>query len=316
MAVVDASFVSQDSATKNLPESAQSTASVAEPAEPAEPRYLEELWEATLDKSLSARERKAHEAKYFDLYTRWKCLQARLAVATSNLSRSQFWKSLSAALDDHWEHGEHGPLEKVEEVVCLCLGRLEDNASIHQLSLLVLLLGRLGIRHENCSIFDPCHSPADTDILKHFGFNVLSVNDQARIRVNCMTMFYMPFGDYHLTNNLLETNWSSLHLVSILGNDLAWVCDENAEPFDAAQQDGVKSRAPHAQKVAKLVKETHLVDTYASQVRMDLANLLPKASQTFGAGLVDSLDCTLTTFPPKIQLQDVACQEIEWLSKI
>jgi hypothetical protein len=313
MAVVDAGYVSQDGATKNLPEPVQSTVTVVEPTEP---RYLEDLWESTLDKSLSGGERKALEAKYFDLYTRWKSLQARLAVATSTLSRSQFWKSLSAALDDHWEQGEHGSPEKVEEVVCLCLGHLEDNASVHQLSLLVLLLGRLGIRHESCSIYDPCHSPADIDTLKNFGFNVLSVNDQARIRVNCMTLFYMPFGDYHLTNNLIETNWSSLHLVSILGNNLAWVCDENAEGFDDAKESAANSRAPHAQKVAKHAKETHLADTFSSQVRMDLATLLPKVSLTFGAGLVDSLDCTLTTFPSKIQWQEIACQEIEWQSKI
>jgi len=232
---------------------------------------------------------------------------------------------------------------KVEEVVCLCLGHLEDNATVYQLSLLILLLERLGVHHERCSVFDPCHSSQEVDVLKHLGFTVLHENVEARIRVRRVTLFYMPHGNYYLTDNLICANYDSLHLVAILGNNLAWVCNSESRDAAAAAEAGrarsrapyarmvldnlawlcpsrsrdntaaaeasrAVSRAPYTETVLDLVKETHLQDTLASQVRSQLASLAPRLSAAFGDGLCDFMDSTLTTFPARMPLDSARVQ--------
>lgn len=287
-----ATVLSGENSTMVQPEAEALSNDTIEP----EPMYLAKLWEMALDQSLTAKERIAFEAEYFNEYTNWKTIQARLATAITNLAESEFWNSVCRALHNHWFCGESGPLQKVEEVVCLCLGHLESHATVYQLSLLLLLLEKLGIHHEKCFIFDPCHSPREIDILKHLGFTVLQENTEARIRVRQMTLFYMPHGDYQLTNNLIGANHTSLHLIAVLGNPFAWTCESEAgKRLDIDQS---ISRAPFVQKVLELVKETEIHDTVASKLRLRFANLVPRASQALGNGICDFLDCTLTTFPP------------------
>jgi hypothetical protein len=264
-----------------------------------EPMYLQKMWNMTCDVSLTIKERTALSKKYYAQYTKWKTFQARLVIAIANLGASEFWDSMCEAFYEHGLCGDVGsPATTVEKVICLCLGSLEDNATVYQLSLLILLLERLGIRHEKCFVFDPCHSSDEVDVLKHLGFAILHENDEARIRVHEMTLFYMPHGDYCLTNNLISANYDALHLVSILGNNLAWVCNPDGKHTAAEEKVNLTtSRAPAVQKVLSIVKETHLQDTLSSKVRLQLASLAPKLSTAFANSLCDSLDCALSTFP-------------------
>jgi len=273
-----------------------------------QPMYLEKLWSMTRDHSLRKEERSALEAEYYAQYTKWRSFNSRLMIAIANLGGSPFWDSMCGALCDHGfcGHGHGGSLAKVEEVVCLCLGNLEETATVYQLSLLILLLERLGVRHEKCFVFDPCHSPQEADVLKHLGFTILRENAEARIRVRRMTLFYMPHGDYNLTDNLVGANYDSLHLIAILGNNLSWVCNSEGKDTAAAEEANLAtSRAPYVQKVLALVKETHLQDTLASEVRSLLTSLAPRISEAVGTGLCDALDSTLSTFPPKMPWEDV-----------
>lgn len=290
-----------------LPESMQEAeASGSSDAAETEPMYLQKLWSKTDDENLTEAERNALLRQYYSQFTKWRSYQARLIMAIANLGGSEYWNSVCEAIREHGLCGDRGSLAKVEKVICLCLGNLEDNASLNQLALLILLLERLDVHHEKCFVFDPCHSSEEADVLKHLGFTVLDNSDEARIQVRQMTLFYMPHGDYALTNNLIGANCDCLDLVAVLGNNLAWVCNpDESDTAAAVNADCTESRAPHVQKVLKVVKETHLRDTLASNVRSRFASLAPKISKAFLNTMCDSLDCTLSTFPPKMPWEDI-----------
>eukprot|EP00928_Gymnodinium_smaydae_P054011 TRINITY_DN37863_c0_g1_i1.p1 TRINITY_DN37863_c0_g1~~TRINITY_DN37863_c0_g1_i1.p1 ORF type:complete len:304 (+),score=49.29 TRINITY_DN37863_c0_g1_i1:15-926(+) len=261
-----------------------------------EPDYLQEMWSRISESTLDDKKQIELVRKYHVQYTRWKAFQARLMMAISDLGGSEYWDSICRAFSEHDLFGDDASLWTVKDVVCLCLGNLEDNASIYQLALLVLLLEKLGIRYENCLVFDPCHSSEEADILRHLGFKIPEKQPDARIRVRQMTLFYMPHGNFDLVDNLIEANHDSLHFLAILGNDLPWVC--NSEENEAFMANCMTSRAPHVQKVLPLVKETHLHDTLAHRVRSQIMNLAPRISKA-AYTMVDHLDCTLSTFMTK-----------------
>jgi hypothetical protein len=262
--------------------------------------YLNKLRGKSRDDSLSKDKRKALKAEYYSQYAKWKTFQGRLSIAIASLGGSEFWVSMCEALCEHGLCGDGQSLASVEKVVCLCLGSLEENASVHQLALLILLLERLDIHHEKCLVFDPCHSSQENDILNFLGFTILQENDEAKIRVREMTLFYMPHGDYDLTNNLIGANHDSLNLVAILGNNLSWICNSEHGVSPAAEKAKCSTtRAPCVQKVLDIVKETHLQDTLSSKVRAQVARLAPRMSQDFADSMWDSLDCTLSTFPQR-----------------
>lgn len=285
--------------TSTIPESAENSTAPNGNTE-TEPLYLAKLQAKSLDESLGAKEQTDAMRRYFSQYQQWKTLQVRLATAIANVGASEFYKSMCEALCDHECCGCTGSVGKIEEVVCLCLGNLQENAPVYQLALLILLLDKLGLDHDKCSIFDPCHSSQEVDVLRHLGFTVLQKNTQAKIHVDRMTLFYMPHGDHFLTDNLIAANPDTLQLVAILGNNLAWVCTEEATDTDCAADFVMleTSRAPAVQKVLSLVKETHLEDTWSGKVRLQLAHLPPRVSESFGTldVICDVLDCTLSTF--------------------
>lgn len=250
-----------------------------------------------LNELLSLEERRTHEIEYWRQYARWQDILTRLGTAVVDVGKSDFWTSVSAALDSHWSSGS---LTKVEQLVCLCLGSLLEHASVYQLALLLLLSEKLGIGHEHCSVFDPCHAPEERYILEHLGFTYLSNNSEGKIQVDRMTLFYMPHGDYQLTDNLVGANLRSLEKVAILGNRLAWVCDPGNQPSIA------NTRAPQVQHVLSLIKETDLPDTFSVNIKQHLASFAPRASQMFGDRLVPHLDCTLTTFLSSTRWECVA----------
>mmetsp|Transcript_26229 Transcript_26229/g.55622 ORF Transcript_26229/g.55622 Transcript_26229/m.55622 type:complete len:281 (+) Transcript_26229:164-1006(+) len=267
-----------------------------------EPAHLQELDTMRLNESLDLKERKKHEAEYWRQYTRWQDILTRLGTAVVDVGKSDFWASVSAALDSHWSST---PLAKVEQLVCLCLGSIQDHASVNQLALLLLLSEKLGIGHEHCFVFDPCHSTDERCILEHLGFSYMQNNSEGGVHVDRMTLFYMPHGDYQLTDNLVWANRGSLYKVAVLGNRFSWVCDPGNDN-GCAQHAVAKTRAPQVQKVLTLIKETHLPDTFTVNIKKHLASLTPKASQIFGDRLGSHLDCTLTTFPPSTEWERAA----------
>mmetsp|Transcript_17485 Transcript_17485/g.43775 ORF Transcript_17485/g.43775 Transcript_17485/m.43775 type:complete len:294 (+) Transcript_17485:58-939(+) len=260
----------------------------------SEPAHLTALNALATDETLSLDARKSHEAEYWRQYSAWHCTVTRLARAVAEIGDSEFWASVCEALSRHWACS---PLPEVERIVCLCLGSLDDHASVYQLSLLLLLCEKHGMCHDRCSIFDPCHTDRDRSTLRHLGFMVLDSDAKALTQqVSCMTLFYMPHGDYNLTDDLVWTNRHALHLVAVLGNDFDWVCDPCVQ---VAEHDRIENtRAPYVQRVLPFIEATGLPDTLTAKTQERLATLVPQASRTIGDRLVDCLDCTLTTFPP------------------
>merc|ERR1719330_2173434 len=98
-----------------------------------EPAHLMALHARAADQSLSLDERGPHEKEYWRQYSAWHCMVTRLAAAIAEIGDSEFWASVREALSRHWTCGS---LPKVESIVCLCLGCLDDHASVYQLSVL------------------------------------------------------------------------------------------------------------------------------------------------------------------------------------
>merc|ERR1712032_240048 len=125
--------------------------------------------------------------------------------------------------------------------------------------------------HERCFVFDPCHTTEERCILEHLGFTYLKNNSEGRIHADCMTLFYMPHGDYHLTDNLVGANRRSLDNLAVLGNRFPWVC--NPGNSGCAEHAVAETRAPEVQKVLRLIKETDLPDTFSANIKQHLAIL-------------------------------------------
>lgn len=264
------------------------------------------------DKAVNIEERKLCEAKYWQQYNRWHNMLVRLAMAIAQQRGSDFWESLREALHKHWSSG---PLAHIEDLVCLCLGKLDDQASIYQLATFVLLAQLLGIPHERCLIYDPVHTSEDRSILAHLGFVALDENKEAKYQVQRMTLFYMPYGPYHLFNNLVQANWHSLHRIAVLGNSFFWVCDPK---HGKTKQMRRCRRAPHVEKVLPFIKATNLSDHQAARLVVNR--------------WLEHLECTLTTFPsaihsaiqwkaeslPKALAPDFACSDScsDWSSDV
>jgi len=219
-------------------------------------------------------------------------LPEALAVAIAGIGKSEFWASVCEALSRHWTSD---PLPEVERIVCLCLGCLDNHASVYQLSLLLLVSEKLGVCHDRCLVFDPCHTDRDRSILRQLGFVVLDSDAEAFTQVPCMTLFYMPHADYNLTDALVWANRQALHRIAVLGNCFHWVCNYSA----------VNTRAPYVERVLPFIEETELEDTLNRKVQERFASLVPQASRLIGDMLVDCLDCTLTTFPPTKALEGI-----------
>lgn len=257
-----------------------------------EPAHLRKLVAIGNSHSLGLPDLERHTAEYWRQYRDWHDLLTRLATAVVDIGNSGFWDSVSAALDLHWSKAT---LPKVERLICLCLGSLHDYASIYQLALVCLLSEKLSIGLQHCFFFDPCHTAEERSTLENLGFSLLQETTESTTRIDQMSLFYIPHGDYIITENIVRWNWSSLHKVAILGNNLSWVC---APEGSANGQCGVsKNRAPNVQQVLSQIYETDLPDTFSSNIKRHFASLAPTVSQTFGDRLVPHLDCTLTTFP-------------------
>jgi len=270
-----------------------------------EPAHLMALHSLAADQSLSLDERRLQELEYWRQYSEWSCMVTRLAAAIAELGESDYWASVRKALSRDWTSS---PLPEVESIVCLCLGSLDDHASVYQLSLLLLLAEELGVCHDRCLVFDPCHTDRDRSILRHLGFVALDSDAKAFTQVHCMTLFYMPHGDYNLTDELVWANRHALHRIAVLGNDFDWVCYPNKSGAEDDTDAG--TRAPYAQRVLPFIEVTEFPDTLTAKKQKRLATLVPRTSRVIGDSLVDCLDCTLTTFPPA-----KAWEGINWPSK-
>jgi len=232
----------------------------------------------------------------------WHNALAGVAMAVAHLSTSCFWSDVRTALASHLGNNEgDGDLSRldhsIEEIVCLCLGSLENRASKYQLALCLLLLSFLQVPPTKCFVFDPCHNKDDRAILAHFGFSLIEEDTRAKIRAQRMTLFYMPHAGYELTENLVQANLNALHHLAVLGNDFVWVVDSKAP---GGQTSG-PCRAPCVQAVLPLARVTDLPDTHMAEVQGQLRQLLPPDVHCqLEADVVQSLDCTLTTFPKHV----------------
>lgn len=262
-----------------------------------------ELDAASQDESLSSEVRERTLKKYWQQYVQWQDFMARLATAIVFVGGSEFWRSVDKALDAHWGAGQ---LQPVQDIVCLCLGSLDNQASVYQLSLVILVCERLGVCHEQCYFFDPCHTKEERGILSHLQFKMLRDSDQGKLQVRRMTLFYMPHGDWDLADNLIAANWCSLWKVAVLGNRFEWVC--NGEACDGCC--AVPVRAAATREVLPIVRATELPDTLFTTVRASFASLAPKISCMFGHRLVESMGCTLTTFPEASQWASIAWPQV------
>jgi len=256
------------------------------------------------DKTANVDERASCEAEYWQRYNRWHNLLNRLATAIAQLRGSDFMQSLREALRKHWSAG---PLAPIEDLICLCLGKLDDQCVVYQLAVLVLLAQLLDIPHERCLIYDPVHTTEDRSILTHLGFVASDENKQAKYQVQRMTLFYMPFGPYDLYNNLVQANWHSLHRIAVLGNSFFWVCDSECGKATSAER---IRRAPQVERVLPFIKATKLLE--AVPVEQEKRMVRPTAQDVDDCDGFrhrrcsrrnsddpwrDHLRCSLTTFP-------------------
>ncbi|KAK6914049.1 SRR1-like domain [Dillenia turbinata] len=77
----------------------------------------------------------------------------------------------------------------------------------YQLAMALLLKHDFSDWIGEVEVYDPMFSPADCEVLKEFGCNVLSVNEHGQRQVKRPTLFFMPHAEKDLRASLLEANW-------------------------------------------------------------------------------------------------------------
>merc|ERR1740129_293430 len=92
-----------------------------------------------------------------------------------------------------------------------------------------------------------------------------------------MTLFYMPHGDYNLTDELVRTNRHALHRIAVLGNKFGWVCNPHKSVTERGAVRG--TRAPYVERVLPFIRATELPDTLTAKMQQRLAALVPRTSR-------------------------------------
>jgi hypothetical protein len=146
----------------------------------------------------------------------------QIIACLGELTTATRWGAVRSALDKALKATSS---TQPEELVCYCLGDLSELGVAFQLAFFLLIANQFAIPPARRLIFDPIHTKEDRQLLQLCGCTSLSQNEQALRRVQCRTLFYMPFAPFSLTNNVIRANWDILDRVMIIGNPLNWVVD-------------------------------------------------------------------------------------------
>lgn len=112
----------------------------------------------------------------------------------------------------------------ISEIVCYGLGSVLSGTSIFasriQLGLLLALSDSFSV---HTTAYDPAFTDQDIELLKSFGINVFSANNNAKHLAVTRTLYFMPRCPFELFNNILWKNWFNLTNVVLVGNDLTFL---------------------------------------------------------------------------------------------
>nr|XP_022345343.1 SRR1-like protein [Crassostrea virginica] len=119
-------------------------------------------------------------------------------------------------------NGNHSMSQTVlDEIVTYGLGNFSECLiARYQLALLLAMREDLKVPPNDVLLYDPKFFPLEKEVLRSFGLQVLSENEEAKRTCEKATLFYMPHCGKSLYNNLLYANWSPDRLchVIIIGN--------------------------------------------------------------------------------------------------
>lgn len=109
--------------------------------------------------------------------------------------------------------------ELFTDFVCYGIGQLSESPIARYQFAFLLLLREHFQPQGNCYIYDPVFTCLDKLIIKHFKLDLISKNEEAKRKVSCKTLFFVPHGGKPLYNNILWANWgATLANIVILGN--------------------------------------------------------------------------------------------------
>ena len=111
----------------------------------------------------------------------------------------------------------------IKDIVCYGVGNFSGgvaaNAPMWQLACIISLQTILSA--ENVYYYDPCTTALELEILTtDLNMTVLTENERGLRITTTQTLFVMPHCPQLLYNNVLISNWTSLHNIWILGNSL------------------------------------------------------------------------------------------------
>jgi hypothetical protein len=111
----------------------------------------------------------------------------------------------------------------IKDIVCYGVGNFSGgvaaNAPMWQLACIISLQTILS--SSNVYYYDPCTTALELDILTtDLNMTVLTENERGLRITTTQTLFVMPHCPQLLYNNVLISNWTSLHNIWILGNSL------------------------------------------------------------------------------------------------
>ena len=160
-----------------------------------------------------------------------------------------------------------------QEIVCYCLGDLNDETVRFQLAFLLLVSNHFAIPPSGRLVYDPIHTSIDRQILNTCGCTPLLFNENAERRVVVRTLFYMPFAPFNLTENVVRTNFEALEQIYIIGNNFDFVwrlpssrhitnAQKQSQKFEIDATEGtIPTRAPSVHAALKMADETVLWDS-------------------------------------------------------
>ncbi|XP_065054439.1 SRR1-like protein [Rhopilema esculentum] len=111
---------------------------------------------------------------------------------------------------------------QVEEIVSYGVGHISSNPiARYQFALLILIAKHFQLT-DSVHIYDPVFTLTERNIIKHFGFKLITHNEECSRQLGRATIVFMMHCGKAMYNNLLKANWGvDLQNIVLIGNSFS-----------------------------------------------------------------------------------------------
>lgn len=143
--------------------------------------------------------------------------------------------------------------EFVIDILCYGLGHFSTNVNArYQFGLLLNLKKHF---KSNVLIYDPIFNEIELDLLKNYKFDIITINEKGKRKINKLTLVYFPHCPHWLVNNFLWKNWG-------LGLNNCIVFSNSFNEIVLNNSNNLKKKFGYLFKIQTIVEEVNLDNSF------------------------------------------------------